>query len=104
MPDYDHECQSEECKYFWEETYSIKVEPPKVCPKCGKETAKRVISLTGKGVVELSGNDLVDQVKNDAKQIQRDASKNENLYSNLIGSDRYENIQKSLDAGKRYRK
>jgi putative FmdB family regulatory protein len=97
MPDYEHQCQSEDCKYEWEETYSIAKDPPKICPKCGKETAKRVISLGARGVVELSGQDLVDQVKADAKQLQRDAAKDTNKYANLLGEARYHQLQTQLD-------
>ena len=101
MPDYEHQCQNEECKYEWEASYSIKVDPPKICPKCGKETAKRVISLGARGVVELTGQDLVDHVKSDAKRIQREASKDTNKYASLLGEDRYHQLQTQLDRRKK---
>lgn len=97
MPDYEHECQNVECKHEWESTYSISADPPKICPKCGLETAKRVISLGGKGIVELSGQELVDSVKTDAKRIQREASKDTNKYANLLGEARYHQLQTQLD-------
>ena len=97
MPEYEHECQNENCKHEWDDTYSILADPPKLCPKCGLETAKRVISLGGKGIVELSGQDLVDKVKADAKQLQRDASKDSKIYANLLGEDRYHKMQTQLD-------
>lgn len=97
MPDYLHECTNVECKHEWEDFYSIKQDPPKVCPKCGLETAKRLISLCGKGVVELTGQDLVDHIKADAQKIKKEASKDANKYASLIGEDRYHQLQTQLD-------
>ena len=99
MPDYEHECTA--CQHQWEDTYSIKVDPPKICPKCGLETAKRLISLNGKGVVELTGQDLVDKCKADAKIIKKDAANSEKIYSNLLGNDKYQALQTKMDQRKR---
>lgn len=100
MPDYDHICTNTECNHEWEDSYSIKTEPPTHCPKCNNPTAKRVISLCGKGVVELFGQDLVDKVKADAKNIERNAYKSEKTYANLIGESRYQNLQTKMDRNK----
>lgn len=97
MPDYDHVCLNEECKNEWEASYSIKAEPPKVCPKCGKETAKRLISSGPRGVVELAGQELVDKIKADAQQMKREASRDAKKYANLIGEERYHQIQTQMD-------
>jgi putative FmdB family regulatory protein len=97
MAIYDHQCQDEKCGFEWESEYSIKADPPKVCPKCNQETAKRMISLNGKGVVELTGNDLVAKVKADAKQIQANAQRSEKSYSNLLGESKYQQLQSKLD-------
>ncbi len=48
MPTYDYECDA--CKHKWEEFQSIKAEPTKKCPECGKKKAKRLIG-TGAGVI-----------------------------------------------------
>lgn len=42
MPTYDYVCAS--CKYKWEHDSSIKDPPLTSCPKCGSESAKRLIS------------------------------------------------------------
>ena len=39
---YEYTCTS--CDHEWEAEQSIKDESLKVCPNCGKETAKRLIS------------------------------------------------------------
>lgn len=101
MPTYEHMCQNNECNHEWEDNYSIKADPPKFCPKCGLETAKRLISLGGKGVVELYGQDLVDKLKSDSQQLKKDMHKSENIYSNLLGPDKYESLQKRIDASKK---
>ena len=99
MPTYEHVCDS--CSYEWEDTYSIKADPPKICPKCGAESARRLISLGGKGVVELYGQDLVDKIKGDVKQLKKDMHKSEKIYSNLVGESNYEKIQQKIDRGKK---
>ena len=48
MPTYDYECDA--CKHKWEEFQSIKAEPTKKCPECGKKKAKRLIG-TGAGII-----------------------------------------------------
>lgn len=42
MPTYEYLCTS--CENQWEEIQKISEDPLKVCPKCGKDTAKRQIS------------------------------------------------------------
>lgn len=79
------------------------------CPKCIEEKIdppgqlKRLINSTSKGVVELTGNDLTDSVKAAAKQLERDAGRNEKLYSNLVGEKIYETKQRALDKAKKER-
>ena len=41
MPVYDYNCT--QCNHTWEEEHSIKT-IIEVCPKCGKKSAKRLIS------------------------------------------------------------
>lgn len=99
MPTYQHLCES--CQHEFEEIYSMTADPPKTCPKCGKDTVKRLISLSGKGVVELYGQDLVDKVKGDAQKLKQEMRKSEKVYSNLLGDDKYNNLQKRIDRQKR---
>lgn len=101
MPYYEHQCQDPDCGHEWEDEYSIHDDPPKICPKCGKETAKRMISLGGKGIVELTGQELVSKLKDDAKKIAKEAKKDEKLYANLLGEGRYHNLQTQMDRRKR---
>ncbi|MBO8130680.1 MAG: zinc ribbon domain-containing protein [Candidatus Marinimicrobia bacterium] len=42
MPTYEYICDN--CKFEFEEFQSIGSEPLKICPKCGKDTIRRVIS------------------------------------------------------------
>lgn len=86
----------------FEEYHSMK-DKIEDCPKCkneGKEIVqkvKRLICGTNRGVVELTGQDLVNKVKGDAKQLQRDASKSEKLYANILGEDKYHQLQTKID-------
>ena len=97
MPEYEHACTNPECKHEWEDEYSIKQDPPKICPKCNQETDVRLISLGGKGVVELYGQDLVDKVKADTKQFKKEIYSDANKYANAIGEAKYNQLQTQLD-------
>jgi putative FmdB family regulatory protein len=48
MPTDDYECKA--CQHRWELFQSIKAEPEKKCPKCGKKQAQRVIG-PGAGII-----------------------------------------------------
>lgn len=45
MPTYEYVCKA--CEHAWEEFQSIKAEPSKKCPECGKKKAQRLISAGG---------------------------------------------------------
>ncbi len=48
MPTYDYRCKS--CEHEWELFQSIKADPIKKCPACGKQKAERVIGA-GAGII-----------------------------------------------------
>ncbi len=48
MPTYDYKCSK--CGHTWEKFQSIKDNPIKKCPHCGKNTAQRLIG-TGAGLI-----------------------------------------------------
>lgn len=102
MPTYEHRCDT--CKHEWEESYSIKADPPKQCPDCKAETVTRLISGTAKGVVELYGQELVDKIKSDAQKMKAEAAKDEKVYANLLGEDKYQSLQKQMDQRRRDRR
>jgi len=96
MPTYEHICTDELCNNKWEESYSIKSNPPTNCPKCGKETVKRVIALTAHPVVLLTGQDLKDKIKADAQKLKKELATSENKLANFIGDDKYHASMKSV--------
>ena len=103
MPTYEFQC--EDCKHEWEVYQSMSAPNPEECPSCkitGK--TKKLISLGSKGVVELYGQDLVDKLKGDVQQIKKDAAKDERVYANLLGDDKYQAIQTKMDDQKRIRR
>jgi hypothetical protein len=57
----------------------------------------RLISGATPGKVELQGQDLVNYIKSDAKRIQKEASRSETKYANLLGESRYQSLQSQLD-------
>jgi putative FmdB family regulatory protein len=48
MPTYDYRCKS--CEHEWELFQSIKADPIKKCPSCGKQKAERMIGA-GAGII-----------------------------------------------------
>lgn len=99
MPTYEHQCET--CQHEWEDYYSMSATPPDTCPECQAKTVKRLISLGGKGVVELTGQELVDKCKADAQAIKKDAAAKEKVYANLLGEQKYQDLQVRLDKQKR---
>src|SRR5690606_1601419 len=98
MPWYEHECT--ECGYEWEDLYGVNTDPPTECPKCGKHSAKRLISVTY-GRVQLSGRELQQSVLDAAKVVQKEANKNENLQANLVGESKYEAMVQRREANRK---
>ena len=52
MPTYEYVCEA--CGHEFEKFQSIKAEPEKVCPECGKEQVRRKIG-TGAGILFKGG-------------------------------------------------
>jgi len=98
MPTYEFKCQDDSCLHEWEDFLSIKAPDPEACPKCHAQKVLRLISGgSGKGVVELYGQDLLDKCKSDAQKIKKEAAQDANKYANLLGENKYNDIQTRLD-------
>lgn len=105
MATYLYECLGEGKHGEFETEHSIKIKLEE-CPRCqeaglGSQPVRRLIAAATPGKVELVGQDLVDSIKRGAKDLEKSASKNENLYSNLIGEGKYNQIQTQLDRRRR---
>ncbi len=86
-------------KFEWEHSIKEKLE---FCPKCEEEgldqqKVDRLINCVTKGVVELYGDELVSKLKNDAKNIQIEASHSDKKYASLLGEERYNQLQTQMD-------
>ena len=102
MPTYCHICTNNECSFEWEDEYSIKADPPTLCPKCNQETAKRLIfGGSGRGIVELTGSDLAAHIKTDGARLRRKAYGSESMYANIVGESKFQQIQTEMDRYKR---
>lgn len=53
MPTYEYVCKA--CEHAWEEFQSIKADPTRKCPECGKSKAQRIISAGGGIIFKGSG-------------------------------------------------
>ncbi len=58
MPTYDYKCDA--CQHQWEEFQSIKADPTKKCPSCGKSKARRQIGGGAGLIFKGSGFYLTD--------------------------------------------
>jgi putative FmdB family regulatory protein len=103
MPTYEFLHRSDDCNHEWEEILHISDPDPEECPKCHEKG--NIIHLisggSGKGIVQLEGDELVAKVKADAQKLKEEAHRDPNVYANLIGPDRYQQIQTKLDQQKR---
>ena len=86
MPCYPHICKK--CNHEWEDTYSIHVPVPTICPNCNEEGfVQRQISVPGNVTVELTGRELVTKLWKEGKDLARQARTNEKLARSLYGSN-----------------
>ena len=91
MLTYEYICENEECLNEWEEEAEINDPKQTTCPKCGKETAKRLISGgSGKGIMSLEGHELLEHVKNETQKMRAKCNQNENYLANMVGENRYQ--------------
>lgn len=89
MPTYPHLCHA--CNYEWEAMYSIKANPPTICPACGVEgkVERLIAGGSGRGICELTGKELTAKLEKDAQDMLREMPRNERLLANIIGEDKH---------------
>jgi len=91
MPTYEHLCKA--CNKEFEDSYSIKADPPNICPLCNtKGKVTRLISSCA-GRVELGHQEFKAKVKEDRANLRREIRKNENLRANIIGETAYHQMK-----------
>lgn len=100
MPTYEHKCMVESCGHEWDAFYSIKADPPTVCPACETEgQVKRLVSGgSGKGIVILTGHEMTASLKSQGRRMAQEMARNENLRANFVGEEGYH--QQQLNATK----
>ncbi len=100
MPEYEHLCHA--CQGNFEDFYSVHDPIPSKCPLCQVEgQIQRLISCRSKGKVEMSREELKKFIQNEAASAVQRARVDENYRANLIGEERYHNIQTAKDEDKR---
>jgi putative FmdB family regulatory protein len=106
MPTYLYECQQHG---EFEEFHSMSA-VLKDCPKCVEEKidppheVKKLINCGTRGIVELTGHEFDAKLKEDIRQLKSDLPKSEKMYANFLGESKYQELQVSLDKGKRNRR
>lgn len=101
MPTYLYECKTHG---EFEEYHSMSV-TLEDCPKCQAEGTevqklKKLINCGTRGVVELTGSDLDDKIKADVQQLKKDMHKSDKVYANLLGEQKYHELQTKMDRAK----
>jgi hypothetical protein len=99
MPTYLYECQ--ETKEEFETEHSIKTELEYciLCKERGLPThkPKRLIAGATLGKVNLTGHELTAKTKEDIQKLKRDVYSDPKKYANVVGEERYHNIQTKMD-------
>jgi predicted nucleic acid-binding Zn ribbon protein len=103
MPTYLYLCEPQSKEF--EEVHSISI-VLETCPECEKNNLpshkpKRLICSATPGTVELTGNDLTDKIKADTAKLKKDMGKSEKMYANMLGDDKYHQLQTRMDRQKR---
>lgn len=101
MPTYLYECP---VHGEFEEFHSMSNMLDK-CPKCQGEglepqELKKLINCLSKGTVELTGNELAAKVKEDTQKLKSEIGKSDKAYANMLGEDRYHQLQTQMDRNK----
>ncbi len=91
MPTYDHRCEG--CGYEWEDFYSIHVDPPTICPKCGEAKARRLVRAPLNCKVKLEGAELKQHIKDERKKIKEQLKTDEKFKANIVGEEAYQNTE-----------
>lgn len=96
MPTYDYKCDA--CEHAWEEFQSIKAEPTKKCPSCGKKKARRLIG-GGAGLIFRGSGFYLTDYRSDAYKKSAEADKQSNSSdSSSSKSDSSSSSSKSSDS------
>lgn len=94
MPTYEYVCKA--CEHEWEEFQSIKAEPSKKCPECGKKKAQRMIS-SGGGIIFKGSGFYQTDYRSDSYKKGASADKKASESSSSKSSD--SSSSKSSDSG-----
>lgn len=94
MPTFEYLCLNKKCQHEWEDIVLMKEEEPSKCPECKSKKIQKLISLPSLGIVELTGLDWKKKIKEDAGKMVVEASRNENVLENLVGTSTLEKNQK----------
>jgi len=93
MPTYDYECPK--CQHTWELFQPITAKPVRKCPKCGKQSARRVIGPGAAILFKGSGFYLTDYRSDSYKKAAEADKKSSDSSSKESSSSKSESSAKS---------
>ena len=108
MPTYLYECPTHG---EFEEYHSMSA-TLELCPKCQEEgktgdsvqKVKKLINCGTKGVVELTGAEFAVKLKDDVRQLKKEMHASDKVYANLLGEQKYHELQTRMDRAKKERR
>jgi predicted nucleic acid-binding Zn ribbon protein len=99
MPTYLYLCEVNKEEFEEFHDMSEVIEECPICKAKGlpSHAPKRLINCVSVGVVELTGQELINKLKEDGRKIKEESHKNANVYANLLGENKYHELQTKLD-------
>ena len=101
MPIFEYECGN--CEYVWEDTILSGEPEPEFCPQCEEKEVRKLMSLPAAGKVKLYGQDFKNQMATEAKKLEQQMYRDENLLANFVGEKKYEQKTKEYEKDRQNR-
>lgn len=99
MPSYLYFCEVNNEEFETEHSIKVVANECEVCKNKGLENhiPKRLIYGSTLGKMEYTGNELVEKTKEETAKFKKEVYSNPKQYANIIGEEKYHQIQTKMD-------